>query len=490
MKAGVDSNDRELQKGESISRRYSETYARPPETDDYVVAKNQPHCSKCDTLMVQDPDVLDTWFSSWLWPFATFYWPFSQGSGDLVSKRKEELDYFYPTDTLVTASEILFFWVARMVMAGLEFKGEVPFRDVVIHGTVRDEDRVKMSKSLGNVIDPLHIIEEYGADALRFSLILIAASGSDVYLSDDKFLVGRNFANKIWNATRFILLKVKNESFCVENLDFDSSFTEVDEWIIEEFKKTVINTTSCLEQYSFNEAAKRIYEFFWHSFCDWYIEIAKDSFDSTKAKLLIYLLLGSVKLLHPFMPFITEEIFRLIKETTALNLQNSLAVSFWPKAERIQNEDKVEVASLMFDTIKEIRNIKNDLGFSQKKIKLEVKTAGFEEFWRSNRAWIERLANVGPFEIKDSIKRPLYSNRFWSVNLDFESADLTSFIASLDKKITQLGKVLEKSGKKLKNNKFLENASPEVVDKERSKFENFSGHIERLEKLKNIFSSG
>ncbi|MCD6228819.1 MAG: valine--tRNA ligase, partial [Candidatus Omnitrophica bacterium] len=234
------------------------------DTQGIIVSKTRPpECPVCGSKdLVQDEDVLDTWFSSWLWPFAVFYWP----------KQTPELDYFYPTSCLVTASEILFFWVARMIMASLEFTEEIPFKDVIIHGTVRDEKGFKMSKSLGNIIDPLEIIEKFGADSLRFSLMMLASTGADVYLSDEKFLVGRNFSNKIWNASRFILTRIEEENIVIRDLEIKDNLDLVDKWLIYHLNQTVEEVTKYLGIYKINEAVKKMYEFFWHIFCDWYIE--------------------------------------------------------------------------------------------------------------------------------------------------------------------------------------------------------------------------
>ncbi|HEO63929.1 MAG TPA: valine--tRNA ligase, partial [Candidatus Omnitrophica bacterium] len=248
-----------------------------------IVARKKPDlCPDCGSKDIyQDSDVLDTWFSSWLWPFSTMGWPEAARSKKLGVDSKKlktinqeliaDLDYFYPTSTLVTAQEILFFWVARMIMAGLEFIGEVPFADVYIHGTVRDEKGRKMSKSLGNIIDPLEIIDEYGADALRFSLISITAIGQDVFLSKDKFVFGRNFTNKIWNAARFLLLNLREPGLKSK----ETEYSLFDKWILASLKDLSENVQKSLDSYNFNEAAYLLYEFFWHSFCDWYLELKK-----------------------------------------------------------------------------------------------------------------------------------------------------------------------------------------------------------------------
>jgi len=443
----------------------------------FIVSKVKPKekCPKCDSEYEQAPDVLDTWFSSWLWPFATFGWP------DMT----KDLKYFYPTNCLVTASEILFFWVARMIMASLEFTKEIPFEDVLIHGTVRDERGIKMSKSLGNIIDPLEIIDKFGADALRFSLMLLAASGSDVYLNEEKFLVGRNFSNKIWNATRFILLKIKESDFKLKDLKLED-LDSVDSWVLAELNSTIDEVSKKLDNYSLNEATKKIYHFFWHVFCDWYIEIVKDNFSVGKAKVLVYVLLNSIKLLHPLMPFITEEIFSIITEHTGLSLDRTIVKAAWPKRYKLKARGR-EVASLI-NTIRNLRNIKADLGLGQKKVKLEVRLSREnKKFWEKNITWIKRLTLSESISFVGELKRVLYENEGLALNLDIGSADLSAFLASLDKKVNNLDNVLKKATEKLKNKKFLEQASPDIIDKEKKKFEDISANLARLRRLKDVF---
>ncbi|GAI24983.1 unnamed protein product, partial [marine sediment metagenome] len=269
-----------------------------------IVAEKKPErCPVCgSTDLVQEEDVLDTWFSSWLWPFSVFGWP----------EETEELKKFYPTDVLITAPEILFFWVARMVMAGLEFKKEIPFHSVYIHGTVRDKTGRKMSKSFGNIIDPLNIIAEVGADSLRFSLVSLTSFSQDIFLSEDSFLLGRNFANKIWNASRLILEKgnVVAELALPNNKGIKSPKPAhlPDFWILSRLYEVETEITRDLESFRFNEAAGALYQFFWHDFCDWYLEIAKFYLKKKKqtVSILFYLLDNFLRLLHPFMPFITE----------------------------------------------------------------------------------------------------------------------------------------------------------------------------------------
>ncbi len=455
-----------------------------------IVSKTKPDkCPDCGCEnIVQENDVLDTWFSSWLWPFATFYWPFKISDTEQNKIYQDELNYFLPTSCLVTASEILFFWVARMIMAGLEFTDQIPFHDVIIHGTVRDDKGIKMSKSLGNTINPLEIIDKFGADALRFSLMLQAASGSDVYLSDEKFLVGRNFSNKIWNATRFIFIKMNDNNIEIDNLEF-AKIEGIDKFILNEFDQTIEQSENYLNNYALNEAAKKIYDFFWHMLCDWYIEIIKDDFTIAKAKISIYLLINSLKLLHPFMPFITEEIFNLIKTNTNLNLDGLMIVSSWPVKLNIKNvELELKEITMLLTTIKEIRNIKIDLGLAQKKVDLQVVVKSNQlQLWEDNKPWIKRLTSTQNILFKKKLDKVLYENNFWSFNLGIESIDMSGFIFSLDKKINNLDGALSKVIKKLNNEKFLEKASKDIIEKEKMKFDDMSSQLNRLKELKSAF---
>ncbi len=458
-----------------------------------IASKTEPkQCPDCGgSNLYQDQDVLDTWFSSWLWPFATFGWPFekSEDRNQKIENRKEEFDYFYPTDTLVTASEILFFWVARMVMASLEFTGEIPFRNVVIHGTVRDEEGIKMSKSLGNVIDPLEIAKKYGADALRFSLMFLAAGGSDVYLSTDKFLMGRNFSNKIWNANRFIFIKLKNSQVNIKDLNYEFE-DESDAWILDKLNKTISICSNSLEKYRIDEAIKQVYEFFWHYFCDWYLEISKDNFSEVKAKNSLFILIASIKLLHPFVPFISEEIFTLIKDNTSLELGDSILKSKWPVEKKINiNPQSLDVFKKMIDTVIKIRDLRGDLGLGQEKISLEVKTAdNLKEVWMRHQGWFSNLIAAKSLNLVDGLKRVFYQNKYWSIDLKIGLKDLNKFSTSLDKKINSLSSLIQKAEGKLKNEKFIENAPKDIVDREKNKLDDFSKQLIRLKGLKKIIA--
>ena len=303
-----------------------------------AVGEKPNKCPKCGcTEIFQDPDVLDTWFSSWLWPFAVFGWPFSQPSAISCQlsaekkKQKAELEYFYPTSCLVTGSEIIFFWVARMIMSGLKFMGEIPFSDVYIHGTVRDDKGRKMSKSLGNAIDPLEIIEKHGADALRFSLISLP--GEDIYLTESKFEFGRNAMNKLWNASRFILMNLdesKIRDYTPKDLISKVAASEsniAEKWILFELFEAVKGINESLENFRFHEASSRLYDFFWHKLCDWYIELAKINSENKLTQNTLYLCLKyTLKLFHPFAPYITEEIWQKLPKKDS----EFIMLSEWP----------------------------------------------------------------------------------------------------------------------------------------------------------------
>ena len=292
----------------------------------------------------QDPDVLDTWFSSWLWPFATLGWP----------KDSADLKYFYPTATLFTAPEIIFFWVARMVMAGLEFMEEVPFSDVVLHGTVRDAKGRKMSKSLGNAIDPLEIINEYGADALRFSMVL--NSGQDIYISKEKFEVGRNFCNKLWNASRFLMMNTTPEARSAAWTAIDPAKLDIpSRWILSRYCQALSDVSKAIEEYRYSEGVTILHEFFWATYCDWYIEMIKARLtDPEVQKVASLVLRGTLKMLHPFIPFVTEEIYAQFKGAEVL-----LTVEPWPVVEARWADPGADAAvTALIDLTTGIRNIR------------------------------------------------------------------------------------------------------------------------------------
>ena len=312
-------------------------------------------CPVCGSKhLKQDSDVLDTWFSSWLWPFSTLGWP----------EDNEELKYYYPTDDLVTAPDIIFFWVARMIMAGIEFMDDIPFKNVYFTGLIRDMQGRKMSKSLGNSPDPLAVIDEYGADALRYGMMLIAPKGHDILFDTSQIELGRNFMNKLWNASRFVLMNV-DEKTEMGSLPEETDLETADKWILSQLKRTIESVDKNLGEYRFNDAAKDIYDFTWNYFCDWYIELIKSrlySEDDKKKNVAlltaIYVLRNIVKLLHPYAPFITEEIWQSIKSDT----DQDIMISEWPKADQLKASEKaVKEMTLAMDVITAVRTIRSEM---------------------------------------------------------------------------------------------------------------------------------
>ena len=331
-------------------------------------------CSKCghDTL-VEETDVLDTWFSSALWPFSTMGWP----------EETEELKYYYPTSTLVTDRGIIYFWVARMVMMGLEIRNKVPFNSVYVHGTILDELGRKMSKSLGNGIDPLLMIDQYGADAVRTSIIMLTVEGQDVKLHENKFEMGRNFINKVWNAARFAMMNLDSDVSSEKQIG-GNDYRFEDVWIISRLNSITGTCTSALENYKFNEAIRVLYEFIWNDFCDWYLEIIKPRLydkDSKEGrmvaqKVLVYVLDSALHLLHPFAPFMTEEIWQYLKNIAGRNksiyvdsMKNeSLMICPWPGKDTTKiDNDVIDTMLLLQDLVRAVRNIRRNMNILNKK---------------------------------------------------------------------------------------------------------------------------
>ena len=446
-------------------------------------------CPNCgNTNLVQDEDVLDTWFSSWLWPFATFYWPKDD------PEVKADLDYFYPTNTLVTAPEILFFWVARMIMAGLEFMGEIPFSDVYLHGTVRDDTGRKMSKSLGNIIDPLEIIEEMGADALRFSLISITAVGQDVYLSRSKFELGRNFTNKIWNASRYILSRLDDS---VRDLEWREDLLLLeDRWILSRLYKLVEGVNRALPNYRFNESANNIYDFFWHQFCDWYLEVTKitegksEEVQRNQEKILAYVLEVFLRLLHPFMPFITEEIYQLLRERFSLSYETIMKANYPQKAGRLDEEAEEEFEQVK-SLIALLRNQRAEVGLKPgDRPDLVVVTERWMSLFEEQKETVKFLARLGKVEVKTSLKeRPRQA--LAGVLPGIETylileglVDVEKELKRIEEQIRQNRDAIEKKEKLLANENFVKRAPAQVVEGEKKKLEDLKDALKRLEALR------
>ncbi len=451
-----------------------------------MVAKIKPDiCTKCKSINIyQDEDVLDTWFSSWLWPFATF-------------KNSQDLKYFYPTSTLVTAPEIIFFWVARMIMAGLEFKKEIPFKDVYIHGTVRDVQGKKMSKSLGNIIDPLDIINEYGADALRFSLISITSSGQDVFLSKERFEQGRNFANKIWNASRFILSNLDASQIQVDLCQFfkKDDLSIVNRWILSRFYSTFKEVDQALDSFQFNEAANLLYGFFWHEFCDWYIEIIKPEIKSRQNQIVMFKVLEKfLRLLHPFMPFISEEIWQRLPVGSGESGVRSIMIQNWPHLQKQIIDKKTEAQAIsLFAMIKEIRNLCSSIEINpsqEVKISLYPHSQAKQQLAKEQTPLIMNLTKISGLEVLATANRPpaTISSVVEDIDIYLHFSgliDAEKEKAKINNKISQLVKLITAKENNLGNKDFVSHAPSEVVEKEKKAIQEYKDSLKRLEKMLN-----
>ena len=451
-----------------------------------TVAKEDPtSCHKCGSDEIrQETDVLDTWFSSALWPFSTLGWP----------EKTPELASFYPTSCLVTGFDILFFWVARMMMMGLHFMDEVPFTDVYIHALVRDAQGQKMSKSKGNVIDPLTVIDAYGTDAFRFTLAAFAAQGRDVKLAEERIAGYRNFANKIWNASRFAMMNL--EGFDPAVVDPDTlKLTNADRWILYRLNETAASVDAALTSFRFNEAAGDLYRFTWSEFCDWYIELAKDDLykgdadrQQTAKYVLLLVLENLLRLLHPFMPFITEEIWQALPKSGAAE---SVMLAAYPTA-KPQWSAFAEAASemeLVMDVIKGIRNIRGEMEVPPSKqiaAILDCKSQESLELLKRNEPYVISLARLSELTIGQGVERPAEASLQVAgdveiivplrglVNVEEEEKRLNKEIAKIEKDIDFLSK-------KLQNPSFVERAPADVVEKEREKIAEFASKKQLLE---------
>ena len=440
-----------------------------------MVSAQEVHtCSKCGSNHVhQDPDTLDTWFSSALWPFSTLGYP----------DDTKELEYFYPTDTLVTGYDIIFFWVARMIFSGVEHMGQVPFHTVLIHGLVRDAQGRKMSKSLGNGIDPLLVIDQYGADALRFTLATGNAPGNDMRFSDEKVKASRNFANKLWNAARFVLMYLGND-YSYPGLPKDLAIE--DKWILSKVNTLAKEVTDNLERFELGIAVAKLYDFIWDVFCDWYIEITKirlqsgEGADTAKA-VLVYVLTDILKLLHPFMPFITEEIYQAIPHDT-----ESIMISKWPEYDPTLSfaDEEAQMEKIM-DAIRAIRNRRAEMNIPpSKKSKVYVETA-FADVFAVGSEFIKRLAYASDVEIADAFGD--LGNTVTIVTNDAKIyiplGDLVDFEAEakrLQKELAAAEEKLAFINKKLDNPGFVNKAPEKVVQQNRDEAAKLTEKIANL----------
>jgi valyl-tRNA synthetase len=456
-----------------------------------IVSKVMPgKCSQCSsTRLKQDEDVLDTWFSSWLWPFSTFGWP----------EKTEELKSFYPTCALFTASEIIFLWVARMVMAGFEFMGDIPFSDVYIHGTVRDAKGIKMSKSLGNGIDPLDIIKEYGADALRVSMILVTPEGQDPCISFNTFEIGRNFANKLWNASRLVMMNLRSFKPPLTGFELKDGSQLADRWILSKLNRTIDEITKLMSDYRFNTTAKLLYDFVWHDFCDWYLEIVKprlnlpeDQKTNLEAKKVTSLVLDNIlRLLHPFMPYVTEEIWHRLYDLKVEDLTKTLMKQSWPKSNRnLIDQHLEEKMERVQNVVYAIRNIRSEMNVPPSKKALVVIKGDKEEVLKDieeNKDYVLNLGRVDKLDMGTGVKKPI--NSASAVIKDMEIfVPLEGLIDPekekdrLQKEMERYALLLEKANKKLSNDDFLKRAPKEIINKEKEKKLDYEKMIAKLEK--------
>ena len=445
-----------------------------------TVAKEDPTaCSKCGSKNIwQDEDVLDTWFSSALWPFSTLGYP------DATA----DLEYFFPTDVLVTAYDIIFFWVARMIFSSLEHMKTVPFKDVLIHGIVRDAEGRKMSKSLGNGIDPLEIIDEYGADSLRFSLINGISAGNDTRFSKEKTEGARNFMNKIWNASRFVIMNCEGNK--VPDIT-ECKLTLADKWILSKLNAAVRSVTLNMEKYEMGLACASLYDFVWSDLCDWYIELTKPVLyggdevkKSSALGVLVYVLKSALKLLHPFVPFITEEIYQNLPGT-----DGSIMVSPFPRYNGKQSYRK-EAASMeaVMEIIKTVRNIKVQVGAApSKKVQLNVLTADYAKAIKACSVYIERLAGVSEIVFigsKEEVTGKTVSHVLPSCELFIplgELVDTDKEIARLEGELEMVNSEIARANAKLNNQGFVAKAPKALIDGEKEKLVKFNEMKEKLE---------
>ena len=453
-----------------------------------VSAEHTEVCPKCGGHMTQDPDTLDTWFSSALWPFSTMGWP----------DETEDLKYFYPTNTLVTGYDIITFWVSRMIFSALEYTDNIPFDTVLIHGLVRDAQGRKMSKSLGNGIDPLEIIDKYGADALRFALATGNSPGNDMRFSDEKIEAARNFANKIWNASRFVRMNLTIDKAELPEL---SELALEDKWILDRFNALAASVNSALNRYEIGVALSNLYDFAWDVFCDWYIELAKTRLNDKESeknlvaqKVICYVLTGILKLLHPFMPFITEEIYQALPHDC-----ESIMISEFPtESEALRFPEEAEKMERIIDAITAIRARRSDMNVvPSRKAKVYIATKYTDSFNADTAIFFQKLASASEVEIAESFDASVISADD-AVQIITDSAmillplsdiiDTEKERARLTNELAKLTESAERIEKKLANEGFVAKAPAAVVEGERAKLaklnENIEGVKAALAKLK------
>lgn len=457
------------------------------ETGEIYVGKEAPADAENWT---QDEDVLDTWFSSALWPFSTMGWP---------DEANEEYKRYYPTNTLVTGYDIIFFWVSRMIFQGLEFTDQRPFKDVLIHGLVRDGEGRKMSKSLGNGVDPMDVIEQYGADSLRYFLATGSSPGQDLRYTTEKVEAVWNFANKIWNASRFALMNMDGMTY--DEIDLTGEKSVADKWILTRLNETIERVTSLAERYEFGEVGRELYNFIWDDFCSWYIEMAKlplygedEAAKKTTRSILAYVLDQTMRLLHPFMPFITEEIWQHLPHEG-----ESITVAAWPTVRTdLHFADEADNMKLLMDIIRSVRNIRAEVNTPMSKkvpLFISAKDAATAAVLEENQAYLEKFCNPDTLTIGEGLEAPGQS--MTAVVTGAQVFLPLVGLINLEEEIARLEKELEKWAKevklvtgKLSNEKFVSKAPEALVNAEREKLADYeSKHavvLKRLEELKNM----
>lgn len=475
---------RQLWWGHRIPAWYSES------TGEMVVAHNEEEAraklGKDD--LRQDNDVLDTWFSSALWPFSTLGWP---------DEDSEDFKRFFPTDVLVTGYDIIYFWVARMIFTALEFTDKIPFKDVLIHGLVRDSEGKKMSKSLGNGVDPLEVIEKYGADAMRYMISTGSTPGQDLRFRWERVEQARNFANKIWNASRFALMNLEGVTY--DDIDISGDLSTSDRWILHRFNETAGEITRLIDAYEFGETGRVLYNFIWDDLCDWYIEFAKLSFygedlDAKKKtqSVLAYVLDRTLRLIHPFMPFISEEIWQHLPHNG-----ETITLAEWPQYDpSLEAPDAVQEMNLLIDIIRSVRNIRAEVNVPMsKKIELLVKPGSEEllDILGRNGHYIRRFCNTSEYEASLTIAAP--DKAMTAVVTGAELylplsglIDISQEIARLEKELENLNKEVERVEKKLANQGFVAKAPAKVIEEETAKMADYSDKrdkvLARIEELR------
>jgi valyl-tRNA synthetase len=446
-----------------------------------------PHCDSTD--LHQDEDVLDTWFSSWLWPFSTLGWP--EVTPDLLR--------YYPTSVMETGYDIIFFWVARMVMSGIHFLGVTPFHTIYLHGLVRDAKGEKMSKSKNNVVDPLEVMDQYGTDALRFTLATSSTPGNDMKLVQERIVGNRNFANKIWNASRFVLMTTAEIGGGVPAIEAVQPRTLADRWILSRLARLTSEVTRLIEEFQFGEAGRQINEFFWSDYCDWYVEIAKvqmqggDEARHATTAILRAVLDQSLRLLHPYMPFVTEEVWQYLYRTSEPDTTRwpapALIVAPWPQANSLAADETAEQEfGLVQEVIVRIRDARNQMNVEPARRVPVIMAAGWQAAMLSEQSpLIEFLARTEQPQIRVQLEQKpeqAMSLLAGSVEIYLPLAgllDIDKEMERLDKEIAQAQQEIVRLQGKLANQAFVTKARPEVVEKEREKL---AVQEERVGKLK------